>query len=149
MRRAPIVAAGTAAGLAGVLSFHTTPPPLPLAAAPAQTTTTPKSTTPSTGTKTTAKSSTTKTVDGPVETNQYGNVQVRVSVKGGKVTDVSAVQLPQSDGRSAQISAQAAPTLRQEALTAQSAKIHGVSGATYTSTGYQASLQGALVQAGA
>jgi uncharacterized protein with FMN-binding domain len=147
MRRAPIVVAGTVAGLAGVLSFHTTsPPPLPLAADPAPA----SPSTPSTRTtKTTRPASATKTVDGPVETNQYGNVQVRVSVKNGKVTDVAAVQLPQSDGRSAQISSQAAPALRQEALKAQSAKIDGVSGATYTSTGYQASLQGALTQAGA
>ena len=38
----------------------------------------------------------------------------------------------------------AAPTLRREALAAQSAKIDTVSGATYTSEGYRQSLQAAI-----
>jgi len=37
MRRAPIVLAGTVAGLAGVLTFHTTPTKLGLAGAAART----------------------------------------------------------------------------------------------------------------
>ncbi len=47
-----------------------------------------------------------------------------------------------------QISAQAAPILRQEALQAQSAKIQSVSGATFTSEGYTTSLQSAIDKAG-
>ena len=78
---------------------------------------------------------------------QFGNVQVRVTVAGGKITDVTALQLTDRDGRSVEISAQAAPVLRQEALTAQSATIDTVSGATYTSEGYIQSLQSALDQA--
>jgi uncharacterized protein with FMN-binding domain len=47
-------------------------------------------------------------------------------------------------GTTGEINAAAIPKLRQEALTAQSADIATVSGATYTSEAYQQSLQGAL-----
>ena len=75
---------------------------------------------------------------------RYGPVQVRIDVSGSQITDVVAVQLTNSNRTSVQISASAAPILRQEALQAQSAQIDMVSGATYTSEGYQRSLQGAL-----
>jgi uncharacterized protein with FMN-binding domain len=88
-----------------------------------------------------------KTVDGPVVSTQFGDVQVEVVVAGGKLTDVVALELP-TGRRSGQISNYAAPTLRQEALQAQSAKIDLVSGATYTSDAYTQSLQAALDQAG-
>ncbi|GAA3707191.1 hypothetical protein GCM10022399_24890 [Terrabacter ginsenosidimutans] len=84
------------------------------------------------------------TVDGAVVGTQYGSVQVRVSFTGKKITNVHALQLTDSSGTSVSISAGAAPTLRHEALAAQSAKIDVVSGATYTSEAYQQSLQSAL-----
>jgi uncharacterized protein with FMN-binding domain len=74
----------------------------------------------------------------------FGTVQVQVTMQGGKITDVQALQLPNDRGHSAQISAYAGPQLRNEALTAQSAQIDSISGATYTSYGYQQSLQSAL-----
>lgn len=77
----------------------------------------------------------------------FGNVQVQVTVSGGKIVDVQALQTPSMHGRSIMINAYAAPILRQEALTAQSAQIDIVSGATYTSEGYAQSLQSALDQA--
>ncbi len=46
--------------------------------------------------------------------------------------------------RSQLIDQQAIPLLEQEAMQAQSASIQGVSGASYTSAGFQQSLQGAL-----
>ena len=79
----------------------------------------------------------------PVDT-QYGVVQVKVSFTGKQITDVRAVHLTDSSSTSVSISAQAAPVLRQEALAAQSAQIDMVSGATYTSQGYQQSLQSAI-----
>ena len=79
----------------------------------------------------------------PVDT-QYGVVQVKVSFTGKHITDVRAVHLTDSSSTSVSISAQAAPVLRQEALAAQSAQIDMVSGATYTSEGYQQSLQSAI-----
>lgn len=85
------------------------------------------------------------TVSGPLINTRYGPVQVRVTVKGGVVTDVQSVQLP-TGGKSGQIADYSAPVLRREALAAQGAGIDAVSGATYTSQGYSQSLQGALDQ---
>ncbi len=73
----------------------------------------------------------------------YGLVQVRVTLQGRRITDVQAVSLPQG-GRSSDISSYAAPQLRSEALSRQSARIDSVSGASYTSAGYAQSLQSAL-----
>src|SRR6476646_6003878 len=60
-----------------------------------------------------------KTVDGPVVSTQFGDVQVEVVVAGGKLTDVVALELP-TGRRSGQISNYAGPILHQEALQAQS-----------------------------
>ena len=70
-----------------------------------------------------------------------------MTVVNGQVTDVTALELP-SGGRSGQISREAEPILHDEALSAQSASIDGVSGATYTSLAYEQSLQAALDAAG-
>lgn len=83
------------------------------------------------------------TVLGRPEDANYGTVQVRLTLSGGRITDVQAVQLP-SGGRSSAISAYAAPRLRTEVLDAQSAHIDTVSGASYTSDGYARSVQSAL-----
>lgn len=87
------------------------------------------------------------TVSGSLISTRYGPVQVQVTVSNGKVTAITAVQLP-SGGRSGMISQYAAPILTQEALAAQSASIDLVSGATYTSLAYEKSLQAALDSAG-
>jgi uncharacterized protein with FMN-binding domain len=76
----------------------------------------------------------------------YGIVQVRVTLVGNRITDITALSLPQG-GRSSDISSYAAPQLRKEALAAQSARIDAVSGASYTSAGYARSLQSALDKA--
>jgi uncharacterized protein with FMN-binding domain len=85
---------------------------------------------------------------GPVVSTRWGTVQVEITVEGGQLTDVVALQLPDGDRRSASISSRVEPTLRSQALSAQSAAIDGVSGATYTSTAYARSLQAALDGAG-
>jgi FMN-binding protein len=77
----------------------------------------------------------------------YGTVQVKVTITGSRITDVTAMSLPHG-GRSGDISQFAAPQLRREALSAQSAHIDSVSGASYTSAGYAMSLQSALDQSG-
>ncbi len=100
-------------------------------------------TTPSTA----ARSNVTKTVDGAPVDNQFGTVQVRVTIRNGQITDVTALQMPYDHQRSAYISQQAEPYLRQEALQAQSAQIDLISGATYTSESYAQSLQSALDKA--
>jgi uncharacterized protein with FMN-binding domain len=79
---------------------------------------------------------------------RYGVAQVRVTVSGGKITRVEAVQLQNSDSKSAAISSYAEPILQQSVLTKQTAAVDTVSGATYTSLSYEASLQSALDRLG-
>lgn len=100
-----------------------------------------------TGGGSSTRSSASGTYDGTVINNRYGTVQVEITVKAGKVVSVTALQLPVG-GRSGMISNYVAPILSSEALTAQSASIDLVSGATYTSSAYAQSLQAALDQAG-
>ncbi|MFJ9246525.1 FMN-binding protein [Streptomyces sp. NPDC101776] len=88
-----------------------------------------------------------KTVTGDVVTTEYGPVQVRITVAGGKITKAEAVQAP-SGGTSDQKTALSIPKLNQEAVAAGSANIDSVSGASYTSGGYKKSLQSALDKAG-
>ena len=88
-----------------------------------------------------------RTVTGRVAQTQYGPVQVRITVSGGRITQAQAVQAPKG-GVSDQKTALAVPKLNQEAVAAGNADIDAVSGATYTSTGYKQSLQSALDQAG-
>ncbi len=79
---------------------------------------------------------------------RFGSVQVQITVSGGKLADVTALQLTDHDRRSVQISNRAEPILRSAVLDAQSASVNNVSGATYTSNAYLQSLQSALDQAG-
>ncbi|WP_381560548.1 FMN-binding protein [Streptomyces eurythermus] len=85
-----------------------------------------------------------KSVTGRTVQTRWGPVQVRITVKDGRLTDVTAVRYPTDNPRDREINSYAIPQLRREALTAQSAQIDMVSGASYTSTGYQQSLQSAL-----
>lgn len=78
----------------------------------------------------------------------YGNVQVQITVAGGKLTDIQFLAYPDRDGESVQISNRALPQLRQEALNAQSASISNVSGASWTSRAFKNSLNAALSKAG-
>ncbi|MDQ0213563.1 FMN-binding protein [Arthrobacter sp. SRS-W-1-2016] len=78
-----------------------------------------------------------------VET-RFGTVQVQVTIKAGVITDVTALHLTDQEQRSVQISARAAPLLRSEVLSAQSANVQTIGGATYTSEAYLTSLQAAL-----
>jgi len=82
--------------------------------------------------------------DGSVVNTRYGPVQVQVQITNGSLTEVAVVQYPDNDRKSLRINESALPTLREEALSAQSANVDTVSGATYTSDGYAQSLQAAL-----
>jgi uncharacterized protein with FMN-binding domain len=79
--------------------------------------------------------------------NQFGDTQVRITISGGRITDVQAIQLPFDRPRSQEISQYAGPQLHDEVLQAQSANIDLLSGATYTSEAYAQSVQSALDQA--
>ena len=156
MRRTPIVVVATGAGLAGVLAFHTTPsrlslgtlpapsggsPPAPHTTAPATTGPGGSSSPPKQGSPTSA----TRTVDGPAVNYNFGVLSVSVTVKGTRIVKVGIASI--DDGgmsRSQYIDQQSIPLLEQEAMQAQSANIQGVSGASYTSAGFEQSLQAAL-----
>jgi len=83
------------------------------------------------------------TVVGSVASTPYGPVQVSVTFDGTRITAVQELQVPRG-GRSDGINAQAAPVLAQQVVAAQSARIDGVSGATYTSQAYEQSVQYAI-----
>ena len=79
---------------------------------------------------------------GGAAAGRYGTIKVSIVVSGGKITDVTATY--PTGGQTGSINNRAIPRLRQEALTAQSASIATVSGATYTSNAYKQSLQAAI-----
>src|SRR5690349_18598161 len=92
--------------------------------------------------------STGTTVTGAVAQTRWGPVQVAITVADGKITAVDVPQYPDGNRKDDEINADALPTLEQETLSAQSADIDMVSGATVTSQGYLQSLQSAIDQAG-
>jgi uncharacterized protein with FMN-binding domain len=83
-------------------------------------------------------------VNGSVAQTRWGPVQVQVTIESGKITEVTALVVPNGNSRDQEINDYAVPQLRQQVLSAQSARIDGVSGATVTSGGYIESLQAAL-----
>ncbi|MCF4136718.1 FMN-binding protein [Streptomyces sp. Tue 6430] len=153
LRRIVLASAATVSGIVLVLSLkpHTAPAVAGLAPSPAASSSSGASggTAGSGGTGSSGGSGG-STVTGPrtltgdpVQT-RYGPVQVRVTLEDGRLTDVTAVAYPQENPRDQQINGYAVPQLTREALSAQSADIDTVSGATYTSDGYRRSLQSAL-----
>lgn len=150
MKRAPLlVLAGTAAGFLGVLGFHTRPAALTLPGAGANGGTpggTPAATQ-SAGTQSAgppASPGAVRSALGPSEQFGYGVLDVKVTVSGTRITAVSVPTLQVAEFTSQQICEQAIPLLTSEVLTAQSASINGVSGASFTSEAYAQSLQAAL-----
>jgi uncharacterized protein with FMN-binding domain len=159
MLRAILAIVGTAAGLIFLLSFKThstsvtTAPPAAISGTPGASgaASAPGSDAPGTSSpssSTGGATATAKTVTGEAADTRYGPVQVKITVKNGRLVAVDAVVYPQNDPRDAQINAYAIPELDKEALAAGGARIDTVSGATYTSEGYVASLQSALDKAG-
>lgn len=84
------------------------------------------------------------TYTGATDTNKWGPVQVQITVSGGVITEVVALQTPDDDDKSVRINDEAVPILVSETLAAQSADVDSVSGATYTSDSYKVSLQSAI-----
>ena len=174
MKRAHYVIGGTVVGLAGLLSFNSSavtlsPGSLSAATVPPKSTTTttlaptttsvphtggakPGSTTtsaPPTTTTTTSPPAAARSAIGSSVNYSYGILSVKVTAAGSKITNVSIASI--NDGgnpRSQYIDQQSIPYLEQQALTAQSANIQGVSGASYTTAGFAQSLQSALTKLG-
>jgi uncharacterized protein with FMN-binding domain len=90
----------------------------------------------------------TGTFKGDTSQTRWGPVQVEITLTNGKITDVTTLQYPNGDRKSMNISSRVISWLQEETLQVQSANISGISGATYTSTGFQNSLASALQKAG-
>jgi uncharacterized protein with FMN-binding domain len=164
VKRAPFVIGATGAGLGLVLTFHTKPlhvnnivasPGSGTAGNSGSTTTgpvsVPSTTTPGATPTTTPVPTTTqaaRSATGQDVTYRYGDLQLRVIEKASKITDIQVIAEGATDPRSEEINSQAVPLLRQEAMSAQSANIDGVSGATFTSQAYAQAMQSALDQLG-
>jgi uncharacterized protein with FMN-binding domain len=82
------------------------------------------------------------TFAGPGVSERFGVIKVTVEVSGGRITDVSATC--SCSGRSASIRSSAFAKLEPRVLTAQSADVQSVSGATYTYEAYKDSLAAAI-----
>ncbi|HET6793264.1 MAG TPA: FMN-binding protein [Acidimicrobiales bacterium] len=155
----------TGVGLGLLLSFHTKPVHVNIAAtgtspdtgsgpspgSDAGTTPTAPTTTAGPGAPTPTSAPTTaptssKTATSQLIQYQYGDIQLRVTEKGTRLTNIQVVSEGATDPRSAEINSQAVPMLQQQAMSAQSANIDGVSGATFTSIAYDQALQSALDQ---
>ena len=141
IRRVVLASAATVSGVVLLLSLKPASAPNAQAAGAAPQQTAGAQASPQGGTAATGTAS--GTIDGNVAQTQYGNVQVRLTVANGKITQAEAIQAPKG-GTSDQKTALSIPKLTQETVTAQSAQIDAVSGATYTSNGYKQSLQSAL-----
>jgi uncharacterized protein with FMN-binding domain len=150
-RPAWLVVAGTVAGFLGVIGLHKTSGPAALASSGTQpgsrashaagpgrarTRATPAGAGAATG-----------AALGALERYGYGELAARVSISGGRITDVAVPVLRTAEQYSQQLAVQVIPTLRSEVLAAQSARINAVSGATYTSQAYAMSVQAALDKA--
>jgi uncharacterized protein with FMN-binding domain len=77
----------------------------------------------------------------------FSLVQVRVVLTRGRLTGVQTVSLTGDGPHTEALNARAEPILRREALRAHSARIDAVSGATYTSRVWIASLREAIERA--
>jgi uncharacterized protein with FMN-binding domain len=151
MRRVILAVTGTIAGLVALLSFKAHVPTVPVAA-----------TTGTGGGSSTSSSSSARTipgefqsvagtltpgettVTGKVASTVYGPVQIELVVKSHKIVKVAVLEQPTNTIHDIQIGEFAFPKLISETLAAQNAKVDAVSGASYTSAGYIASLQSAV-----
>ena len=158
------IAGGSAIGTTGTGSSASASSPSPSKASSSAATTKPTATKKATATQpaatqsattaatatqsTAAAASTVKdgTFTGPSVNVNYGNVQVKITVVNGRITDAVAIKAP--SGKNDRYTNMSVPVLKQQTLKAQSANIQGVSGASYTSYGWFTSLQGALAAAG-
>ncbi|MDH6629335.1 uncharacterized protein with FMN-binding domain [Streptomyces sp. LBL] len=147
LRRIVLASAATVSGMVMLLSLkpHSTPTAALAVPAPSSSSSSSGGSNGSAGSNGTSGSATgTKTVTGDTIQTRWGPVQVRITLKNGRLTQVTAVSYPTDNPRDQEINSYALPRLRGEALEAQSAHIDAVSGATYTSDGYRQSLQSAL-----
>lgn len=159
MKRAPwYLVAGAVAGFAGVIGMNSRP-------AASSALPVPKGTGGGTGSGQTGKTSgqtgtggqqggsqagpavpagAVRTATGTMEQYGYGELAVKVTVHGNRITDITVPAIRTAEQYSQQLASQVIPMLKSQVLAVDSARINGVSGATYTSEAYAYSLQSAL-----
>jgi uncharacterized protein with FMN-binding domain len=84
---------------------------------------------------------------GPAADAYYGIIQIQALVQGGRLTALKILKYPSDRRTSISINRHALPILRDEAISAQSADVDIISGATLTSRAFIQSLGGALRKA--
>jgi uncharacterized protein with FMN-binding domain len=144
VRRAVIAIVATIAGVVAVLSYHS--PPVERRGDPR-----PRPTTAQLHTYLGPRE---RAVD-PRRGTDYGVVQVEIDYRDGRIVGIRTPLLPPTDDRAGKgtwattglLSRGSATVLIRKVLAAQSAQVHTVSGATWTSEAFLTSLQGALAQA--
>lgn len=125
----------------------TTPSSSPSSSSGASSRSSSSSSTSSAPTTTASSGYTDGTYTGDTEVFQYGSVSVTVTIRDGQITSVTENLVDDGDRKSQMINDRALPVLQQEIIAANSAEVTMVSGATFTSRAYLASLQSALDQA--
>jgi uncharacterized protein with FMN-binding domain len=150
MRRVILAVTATIAGLVALLSFKSHAPTLAAATGTTGGSSTSSSSSSSvpgefpTGSAAPKLTAGQSTLTGHVANTVYGPVQIQLVVQDSKIVKVAILEQPTNTIHDIQIGEFAFPRLISETLTAQNAKIDAVSGASYTSAGYIASLQSAL-----
>jgi uncharacterized protein with FMN-binding domain len=164
LRRAILIVSGTAAAVASALAYNppqlsqvaTTSKPSNPANTPVPTNSTSPSSSASAAPKPTPSASPTPisklpsgSFTGDKVQTRWGPVQVQITVSNGVISAANALAYPDGDRRSFSISQQAIPYLIEQTLgVVNSNEVMGVSGASYTSNGWRASLQSAIKKAG-
>ncbi|WP_062377186.1 FMN-binding protein [Demequina pelophila] len=87
--------------------------------------------------------------DGPRVVNARGGYQAQVTIEGGVITSVGAIEAGTDAPESLEVNAFAVPELVDRVLAAQSADVDHVSGSSFTSPAFLESVQGALDDAAA
>jgi len=158
VKRAIGAVVATVVGVVWLVTFRVTPHARPVAAAPPPSPAPATSETPSsapaapaaTATPTPTPAPTNRPANGSftgaLVPTRFGDVQVRIVVTSGRITDVVAVQMPSDRARSAEITQYVTPVLRSEVIRAQNAQIDVISGATFTSEAYAESVNDAMRQ---
>jgi len=152
MRRAILAITATIAGLVALLTFKSHAPTIPTATVSGTgsgvssspvSEAVPGAVVP-TGSQAGSLTTGETAITGRPANTVYGPVQVQLIVRDKKIIKVAILEQPESTIHDIQIGQFAFPQLISETLSAQTAKIDAVSGASYTSAGYIQSLQNAL-----
>ena len=148
MKRYPVVIGATVAGLVSVLSFRSHPATLSLATGAGGSTRASARSAPGASQGPPAGgrqgNGATSSVTGSLEQYGYGQLSVRVTMSGSKITKLAVATLKTADTYSQQLAGYVIPILQREILSAQRARVNNVTGATYTSEAYAYSVQSAL-----